>query len=374
MHVNPLRRLYWFVRGLLLFLSGIFIKKRPQPDLNRIKRILIIALFRIGDAVYSTPVLREIKKHFPDVSIDLVCRNYTADVYRNNSHLRKSYIFQDGIVEFWRIRRILRKNNYDLVIDLTADDKLIGTFLTRLSGNSYCLGYNIQKRGFCLDKTVSFPKEKLHATQIFLHLLNELKITVHYNQPEIFITDNEKAEIKDLLNKYGISDQDFIVGLHPGANFPSQRLSEEKWAVFCDIVQEKFHKKVALFGGPKDRSLIEAIRQQATIPLIVIDKLPDLLTAIALIDRCNILLCNNSGPLHIAEALGTPTLSWMGPTIPYRWHPLGSIQEVIKKEVECSPCNRRVCEHHQCEKLITIDDLEESLENIFGKISELKRM
>ena len=370
MQVNNLRRLYWFVRGLLLLMLGIFIKRRPKPDFKQIKGVLIIALFRIGDAVYATPVLREIIRHFPDVKIDLVCRNYTADVFKNNPYLRNNYMVKNGIFEFWRIRNILRKKRYDLVIDLTADDKLIGAFFARSSNTSYCLGYNIQKRGFCLDQPVSYPNGKLHATQIFLNLLEGLEIPIHSNHQEIFITDNEKVEIKDLLSKYYINGQDFIVGLHPGANFPSQRLSGKKWAVFCDIVQEKFHKKVALFGGPKDRSLIEAIRQQATIPLIVIDKLPDLLTAIALIDRCNILLCNNSGPLHIAEALGTPTLSWMGPTIPHRWYPIGTHHLVIRKELDCAPCNRGTCKHHTCEVLITVNDFEESFKKLMGKISE----
>lgn len=370
MRVNYLRRLYWFVRGFILVLSGMFIRKRPQPNINQIKKVLVIALFRIGDAVYATPVIRELKKNLPDVSIDLVCKNYTTAVYENNPHLRNNYIFQDGIVGFWRIRSILLKNNYDLVIDLTADDKLIGALLARFSGISYCLGYTIQKRGFCLDQPVSFPKEKLHATEIYLHLLDVLKISTHSNIPEIFVTDNEKDKIKVVLKKHDISIQDFIVGLHPGANFPSQRLSEKKWASFCDVVQEKYKKKIVLFGGPKDRKLIEVISKLVTSPVIVIDKLAGLRSTIAFIDRCNILLCNNSGPLHIAEALGTPTLSWMGPTIPYRWQPIGPNHQVIRKEVDCAPCNRGVCESHQCETLVTVENLEEAFGNLLKKILE----
>ena len=370
MQVNLLRRLYWYVRGFFLILLGIFIRKRLQPNLNQVKRILIITLFRIGDSVYATPVLREVKRQFPDVVIDLVCCNYTAAVFQNNPNLRNIFILKNGLFEFLRLIRVLQKKKYDLVIDLTADDKIAGALIARLSNASYCLGYNIYKRGFLLDRAVPLPKGELHATQIFLNLLEELGIPVHSNQPEIFITDNEEEETENLLKKYAINKHDFVIGLHPGANFSSQRLSEKKWALLCDSIQEKFGKKVVICGGPKDLQVIKSIHEQALKPVIAIDELPDLRATIALIGHCDILLCNNSGPLHIAEALGTPTLSWMGPTIPYRWYPIGPLHQVIRKEVDCAPCNRGVCKHHTCETLITVDDLEEALKNLIKEISD----
>lgn len=368
MQINLLRKIYWQLRSIPLLLLKPFFKRMPIS--NNIKQILIVSLSRIGDAVYTTPVFREIKSYYKNAEINLICSEYNAGIFKNNPHIREIFVLKKGCLGFFKIIQNIKSRKYSVTIDMTADDKLIGALLARFLGGNYCLGYDIQKRGFCLDNPVSFPKEKLHATQIFLNLLKELKIPVNSNQPEIFITDNEKAEIKDFVSKYGISDQDFIVGLNPGANFPSQRLSEEKWAAFCDIIQEKHKKKVVLFGGPNDLALIEAIHQQATSAVIVIGKLSDLRSAIALIDRCNILLCNNSGPLHIAEALGTPTLSWMGPTIPYRWQPIGTHHLVIRKEVDCAPCNRGICEHHKCETLITIEDLEKAFKNLVESITE----
>ncbi len=370
MHVNFLRRLYWFVRSLLFFLVGPVIRKNPRPEINQAQSILLIAFFRIGDAVYTTPVIRELKKCLPNVSIDLVCRNYTTAVFKNNPHIRNTFILPAGISEFWRVRGVLKKNSYDMVIDLTADDKVIGALFARLSGARYSLGYNIQKRGFCLDRGVDLPTVELHATKIFLHLLKELEISECSNLPELFVADNEKMAINELLKSYEIDNQDFVVGLHPGANFPSQRLHEKKWAAFCDIIQEKYQKRVALFGGPRDLPMIEAIQNHAAHAVKVIDRLTSLRQAIALIDRCNVLLCNNSGPLHIAEALGTPTISWMGPTVPYRWHPIGAVHVVIRKEVDCMPCNKGICESHQCEKLITAEDLEMAFNDVMNKITE----
>jgi len=77
----------------------------------------------------------------------------------------------------------------------------------------------------------------------------------------------------------------------------------------------------------------------------------------AALNRCNLLLCNNSGPLHVASALGVPTVSTMGPTIPHLWWPIGGIHTVLRKDLPCSPCQRGRCKWHDCMKLITVDEI-----------------
>ncbi|MEK7846329.1 MAG: glycosyltransferase family 9 protein, partial [Nitrospinota bacterium] len=83
---------------------------------------------------------------------------------------------------------------------------------------------------------------------------------------------------------------------------------------------------------------------------------------ISLLSHCHLLLCNNSGPLHIATALKIPTVSTMGPSVPYLWWPAGENNIVLRKEIECSPCNKGLCSGHECMELITIDDMMEAVE------------
>ena len=85
---------------------------------------------------------------------------------------------------------------------------------------------------------------------------------------------------------------------------------------------------------------------------------------VALIDKCNLLICNNSGPLHIATAVGTPTVSTMGPTNSIRWWPYGDKNIVIRKNLSCIGCNRGVCNNHKCMELIAVNEVMEAVNTI----------
>lgn len=126
----------------------------------------------------------------------------------------------------------------------------------------------------------------------------------------------------------------------------------------CESLRISYdHKKidVILFGGRDDNSLISDFKKRALqTPTILSDlTLRDFMAALS---YCTLLLCNNSGPLHIATALQIPTVSTMGPTEPSRWWPQGDTHLVLRKDLDCSPCRRGYCENHDCMKLITTDD------------------
>lgn len=363
-----LRRFYWYLRGIVFRIIMIFIRKREQPDPADINKVLIIALSRIGDAVYATPVVRELKRSHPEITLDVLCRPYTAGVFRHNPHIHTLLLCKNGIIAFFRTLLTVKKKHYDFIIDLTSDHKVAGALLSRLGGPSYCIGFNTQKRGFCLDRALPLPAGEIHITRVYLGLLEALENGKYENHPEIVVCEEEKREIHRFLERFSICDSEVIVGLHPGAHFSTQRLPEQKWAALCDRIQESFQKKVVVFGGPREITSVQRIQQLAALPLIIVDGLPDLRAAVALIDRCNVLLCNNSGPLHIAEALGTPTLSWMGPTVPYRWYPVGPHHRVIRKDIDCSPCNRASCGRHSCAVKITPGEMETAFRQLLDSV------
>jgi len=127
-------------------------------------------------------------------------------------------------------------------------------------------------------------------------------------------------------------------------------------------------------GGPKEEKLIEEIKASMTRPPITaIDQ--SLGNLLALIQACRLLICNNSGPLHMATAVGTATVSTMGPTIPERWRPQGDEHQVIRKELPCMPCNEGYCRLKtlDCMKSITVEDMLEAAERQISKIKKSRK-
>jgi len=115
-----------------------------------------------------------------------------------------------------------------------------------------------------------------------------------------------------------------------------------------------------IFGAKREQKQITNIVKSMQNQPIVVNEI-GLREFIAVLSFCNLLLCNNSGPLHIASGLGIPTVSTMGPTVPYLWLPIGKNHIVLRKALDCSPCDKAVCEEHYCMREISVEDFWEAV-------------
>ena len=140
-----------------------------------------------------------------------------------------------------------------------------------------------------------------------------------------------------------------------------------KFAAISDYLIASYGIKVILFGGRDERSLLSRFKDCAVRKPIIPKEL-NLREFISVVSHCNLFLCNNSGPLHIATALNIPTVSTMGPTIPFHWWPRSDNHIVLRKDMDCSPCKKGICETHECMELITTDDFLTAVE------TQLKRL
>ncbi len=122
-----------------------------------------------------------------------------------------------------------------------------------------------------------------------------------------------------------------------------------------DYLITSYGIKVILFGDRDERSLLSRFNDCAVSKPIILKDL-NLREFISVVNHCNLFLCNNSGPLHIATALNIPTVSTMGPTIPFHWWPRGDNHIVLRKDLDCSPCKKGICETHECMELISTDE------------------
>ena len=359
--------LYLALRNLILGSLCSFTKTYKKDDLSdsSIKKILVIRLDRIGDMVMTTPIFRALKENWPDVHVTILANPLNKNIVINNPFIdcilvydreNKHKSFNSRLIFF----RGIREREFDLVIDPYLDYELKTSCITRFVGNRFRLGFEFAGREIFYNIRYHpnvFPvtTEKRHMIDYNLELVTCLGVEAKQRQPEIFLSSDEKEKAYKLLERAGVNPGNRIIGIHPGGHYENQRWPIKRFAAISDYLITRYGIKVILFAGREEKQLISEFKDYAVKTPIILNDL-SLRGFMSTLSHCSLLLCNNSGPLHIATALNIPTVSTMGPTITYHWWPYGKNHIVLRKDLDCSPCKRGICETHECMKLIETND------------------
>lgn len=368
-----IENLYLSVRSLALGSLCSFTNTSKKDDFSgsSIKKILVIRLDRIGDMVMSTPIFRALKEKWPEDQITVLTNPVNRNIVINNPFIDHILVYDrenkhksmsDRLLFF----RSIREGNFDLVIDPYLDYELKTSFLTRFIGKKFRLGFEFAGRGIFYNiryQSNAFPvsAEERHMVDYYLDLITCLGIEAKQRQPEMFLSTDEKENAYKLLEKAGVNAESKIIGIHPGGNYQSQRWSVKKFAAVSDHLITNYDAIVVLFAGQAEKQLLSEFRDYAVKTPPFLNDL-GLREFMAVLSHCNLFLCNNSGPLHIATALNIPTVSTMGPTIPHHWWPRGNNHIVLRKDLDCSPCKKGICKTHECMEQIETDDFLSAVE------------
>ncbi|MCP5003239.1 MAG: glycosyltransferase family 9 protein [Planctomycetes bacterium] len=366
------KAMYLVVRTVFLNIFTSLSKTYSWEDLQevRIRKVLIIRLDRVGDMVVTTPIFQAIKEARPHIHISVLVNPVNKNIIINNPFIDDIMLYDSGgsqknLVSKFIFFQQLRRMKFDIVIDPCLDYELKTAIITRFIGNRYRLGFNFAGKEFFYNlrqrlPTFSYSLVNKYMTDSILDLTGFLGIRKKESQrkhpgPQIYLTREEKKRAEEILQRRGINLKNVVVGIHPGGHYESQRWAVERFAKVSDYLISSQSANVILFGSRDDEFLISRFKKcSLRMPTI----LPDLTLRdfMATLRLCTLFLCNNSGPLHIATAFNIPTVSTMGPTEPSLWWPYGNNHLVLRKNLECSPCNRGSCKSHECMKLITTDD------------------
>jgi len=359
------KRLYLIFRAIIFSFFSLFTfpMRRKGFSEKSISNILIVGLNRIGDNIVSIPTFKAIKENLPQAKINVLANSLVKDILDEVSSIDKVVTYGKDTSFLQKIKLVnrLRENHFDLAIDLTCDYSFVGALWTYLSKAKYRLGYNIFGRGFLFNRPIKHSKQPIDVVDEILNIIKGISLGTEDKKPKILPSKEAEGAIEQFLQKKGVSDNHLLIGIHPGGYYPSQRWLPERFVEVADRIIEKYKAKIILIAGAKEERLIKEIEDKIVNKVIIFLGQP-LKNLIALISRCNLLIGNNSGPLHIATALGISTVSVMGPTDPVRWWPKGDKNIVIRKDLPCSPCNRGICKEHKCMKLITVEEVTEAVE------------
>jgi lipopolysaccharide heptosyltransferase II len=341
----------------------LLLKKTTFPSKRSVSSILFLRHDRIGDMVQSTAALKALRKGYPDAMITVLASERNYEILKYNHNIDDIVIYK-GISQF--IREI-RPRDFDLVIDPFVTHELKQAFMTCLAGGKYRIGFEESGREIFFNVKGPLPVSPKQMVDLLLDLAELAGGKRGGCEPEVFVSDMETKWATRFLAEKGIGADQAIIGIHPGAHYPSQRWAAEGFGELARRILQQGKAKVILLGSHDETGLLEEVKKSvgADTQIFSCENIREFM---ALLSRCDLLVCNNSGPLHIASALKVPTVSMVGPTVTPLWLPYGENNVVINKALSCSPCNRALCRGHECMESITVDEVFEAVQKQMAMI------
>ena len=352
--------------------KGKGIKEKMIP-----KRILITRTDRLGDVILSTPVIRHMRKLYPDAYIAFMVRPENRDVVASNPHLDEVLVYDKyrsqkslwGTVMF---ALKLKKKKFNIGIALHPTNRV--HIMLRLAGIPLRIGYD-RNMSWLLTRSLPHHKQRgeKHEIDYNFDLLQRAGIDTAGadRRPYMVTTEDDKRMIDSLEKSLGIADD--IIAVHPGASCSSKRWPPERFALAADVISRKCGCEIVLVGGDETAEFSNAVISAMTRSAVDLTGMLRVGELAEFLSRCRMFISNDSGPVHIAVAVGTPVVSIFGrkdPGLsPVRWGPLGLSDEVLHRDAGCKKCLAHECEKgFLCLKAVIVEEVVAASERIWKGI------
>jgi len=337
--------------------------------------ILIVKTSAIGDVIHTLPALNCLRQHFPEAHITWLIEEAAVDIVQGHPALdrvliarRKEWIrmWRQGqrlaaLQQALRFAQTVRDTRYDLLIDF--QNLLKSSIWVALAHAKRKIGYG---RGMDhSEMSYVFLNEKIpavsmdqHAVDRELQLLRSIKIDCKDVVFDLPISNGSRQSALDLLRINGAASGRPLVAINPMTTWPTKHWQDEKFALLADRLVDEGNT-VVFTGGENDRQAIGNICAMMRHEASNLAGQTSLKELAALYGLANALVTTDTGPMHIAAAVGTPVVALFGPTAPWRTGPYGDKNRVIRLTLSCSPCLKRDCPlgTRACMKQIMVEDV-----------------
>jgi heptosyltransferase-2 len=336
------------------------------------KNIIVRMPNWLGDLVMATPVLADIRQHWPDAEITAMCQSNMASILKHDPHIDAlfSYNKPSGWIRYGQVHTIIdeiRRGEYDLGIMLT--NSISSAWWFWRGAVKWRIGYATQLRSWLLSQAVPWPaqKEQQHQVITYKMLLEPLGIPLSTTPPQLYLTDEERTQAHELLQSAGINaGESLILGINPGAAYGHAKCwIPERFVALTQAMLNNPRITVVYFGDSSGAPLVDKICAQLPAERVLnLAGKTSLRELMALISCCSLILTNDSGPMHVAAALRIPLVALFGSTSDTCTGPYLS-GTVIHKHVACSPCYKRVCPiDFRCMKTIAVAEVQRELQKL----------
>ena len=329
----------------------------PSPN-----NILVRVPNWIGDAVMCLPALMDIRDCFAKAGITILARPTIAELLREQCGINDVLVYEHrtdhrGIYGLLRLSQVIRKRAFDTAV--LFQNAFEAAVLASLSNIPTRIGYATDGRGWLLSQSVRLPSQpSLHQTRYYQQLVQTITKVPSDRAPKLVVTANHQVECETKFPEVFLPSERLLIGINPGSIYGSaKRWLPERFAELGDQLVAQIRKeypeyssvRCLLLGGKAEEVLgMEIANMMGSQPIVLSGK-TSIRELMGILRRCAVLVTNDTGPMHMAQALGVPVVAIFGSTDPETTRPSGGEQSVIRKDVRCAPCLLRACPiDHRC--------------------------
>ena len=343
--------------------------------------IAVVKLSAIGDIVHALPVASALRKGYPKSRLTWIVEGKGREIVDGNPDLDEVIVFEKTrwlkefpyphrtILVVWNVIRFahrLHRAHFDLVIDLQGLIK--SGVLTWLTGSDTRIGFSAD----CCRESVNARFTNLHVTprqedvhiiDQCLSLVRELKADTDKKQFKMHIPEKAQEYIENFLKKKELTKDKSLVIINPGAAWETKQWGVENYAQLADRLIGDLGVEVIFLWGPSELDIVKSIQKK--MQQQAVRACPTTLKqSMALMQRAQLFVAGDTGPLHIAAALNIPCVGIYGPSSPERNGPYGKMHKVVQSDVPCRNCFRRFCSTKECMKSISVNKVIDTIQTM----------
>jgi heptosyltransferase-2 len=330
-----------------------------------IKGILVKGTNWVGDTIISFPAASSLRLLYPQARIFVLARSHLADLWEANPAIDEviRYDMPTGVGRIFgelRIARLVRDKAIDLAVIFPRS--FSSALMVFLAGIPRRIGYKSEGRAPLLTERIDCTAELLsrHRMYYYLRLIDPLGSYPVPPLPSLSLNGRQERWADTFLSRSGLTGK-VLVGLNPGATYGEAKCwSPERFAALGRRLIREHGAAILIFGSarPREEALNASIAEQIGKGCLNLSGRTSLLELAVLLRRCRLLVTNDTGTMHIAAAVGTRVVAIFGPTDPLTTSPLGEGHTIIREELPCAPCLKRVCpEDHRCMDLVEVEQV-----------------
>ena len=337
------------------------------------KKILVMRYRFIGDTVLTVPFLRNLRQAFPAAQIDLMLEPFSGQVIEGCPYVDRVIPFEfktihtysaaakrgklAGYLHYWRL---IRSEGYDAAFVLKRS--LSSALLVRLAGVPRRIGFATEGRSVLLTDRVPYRQDQ-HEVENFLDCLRVLEVPIASKKLELWTTPENDAKIAAIFTQTGWNGEELTVILHAAASLPAKQWPLERFARVMTALRDRHHARFIYTGSAADAKLYRTIETLGPFNGLDLCGVTNVRENLSVYKSADLFFGVDSGPMHMAAAMGVPVVALFGPTDERKWGPWGEGHTVITKRLSCYPCKPHKCADNDCMKQITAEEALDAVES-----------
>lgn len=295
-------------------------------SLKHVKRILVIRMGPFGETLLITPVLRALRSSLPHAHITVMVGFDKVDLVSENPNINEVIAYEKQDAE---LIHELRRHHFHMAVILQPTFRLV--LLALIAGIKYRVGFETKRGGKLLLIKSAKNDRKQHETDRYLDVVRAAGIRPVTREIEMSVTEDAQKWARELLIRSGISKERLLIGINPGCFWQNRRWAKERFAEVGDILASEYDAHILITTGPSEIGLGGEIAAMMNHEPVILENTTPMRVAAAL-KQCALLISNDTGPMHIGIAVGTPTIGLFGISDPNRWGPIASQHAIVRRK------------------------------------------